>query len=505
MRDMSSSDGASLLHGGAESSSGDARGARRDGNDASSGRVDHDENAESSSSCLGALKAEPLLIKTIVGVMLGIVVGSIIRAANPTPRAVELIGFPGELFMRLLRALIIPLVAVTMSRGVTSLSARSGGSAKRVAKRLVASYALTTLVACALGIIVVEIVRPGVGVVVDGARCDKTVVKPSSKPSPPPPSVVNATAGVSAVDSLLHTARSFVPDNVVESAARGDVLGVIAASLMFGAAVSASPGDSAAPTVALLDSLNAAIEVAVGWAISLMPPGVLSLVAGRVAGSCDPAGTLAALGKYLCSVLLGLGIHGGAVLPAMYALATRNWSGRMMLGRGNETPGWRDVLRKGAPALVTAFATDSSSATLPVTRRCAKTLGVPSALADFALPLGATANMNGTALYESLTVLFIAQLHGVELGVWGTTVVATTATIAAVGAAAVPSAGLVTMLIVLQAAGLEEFAGDVGVLAALDWFLDRCRTAVNVEGDLMVVAAVNHWEGNDAEDEEEGS
>ena len=503
MREMSSSDGTSLLHGGVESSSGDARGARRDGNDASSGRVDHDENLESSSSCLGALKAEPLLIKTIVGVMLGIVFGSITRAANPTPRAVELIGFPGELFMRLLRALIIPLVAVTMSRGVTSLSARSGGSAKRVAKRLVASYALTTLVACALGVIVVEIVRPGVGVVVDGARCDRGV-KPSSKP-PPPPSVVNATAGVSAVDSLLDTARSFVPDNVVSSAARGDVLGVIAASLMFGAAVSASPGDSAAPTVALLDSLNAAIEVAVGWAISLMPPGVLSLVAGRVAGSCDPAGTLAALGKYVFSVLLGLAIHGGCVLPAMYSMATRNWSGRMTLGRVMETPGWYDVLRKGAPAFVTAFATDSSSATLPVSRRCAKALGVPAALADFALPLGATANMNGTALYESLTVLFIAQLHGVELGVWGTTVVATTATFAAVGAAAVPSAGLVTMLIVLQAAGLEEFAGDVGVLAALDWFLDRCRTAVNVEGDLMVVAAVNHWEGTDAEDEEDGS
>lgn len=501
MREMSSSDGASLLHGGVESSSGDARGARRDGNDASSGRVDHDENLESSSSCLGALKAEPLLIKTIVGVILGIVVGSITRAANPTPRAVELIGFPGELFMRLLRALIIPLVAVTMSRGVTSLSARSGGSAKRVAKRLVASYALTTLVACALGVIVVEIVRPGVGVVVDGARCDRGVKPPSP---PPPPSVVNATAGVSAVDSLLDTARSFVPDNVVGAAARGDVLGVIAASLMFGAAVSALPGESAAPTMALLDSLNAAIEVAVGWAISLMPPGVLSLVAGRVAGSCDPAGTLAALGKYAFSVLLGLAIHGGCVLPAMYAAATRNRSGRMTLGR-RETPGWYDVLRKGAPAFVTAFATDSSSATLPVTRRCARSLGVPVALADFALPLGATANMNGTALYESLTVLFIAQLHGVELGVWGTTVVATTATIAAVGAAAVPSAGLVTMLIVLQAAGLEEFAGDVGVLAVLDWFLDRCRTAVNVEGDLMVVAAVNHWEGNDAEDEEDGS
>ena len=173
-----------------------------------------------------------------------------------------------------------------------------------------------------------------------------------------------------------------------------------------------------------------------------------------------------------------------------------------MLG-SKETPGWTAVLRRGAPAFVTAFATDSSSASLPVTRRCARTLGVPAALADFALPLGATVNMNGTALYESLTVLFIAQLHGVHLGIGGTLVVALTATIAAVGAAAIPSAGLVTMLIVLQAAGLEEFAGDVGVLAALDWFLDRCRTAVNVEGDLMVVTAVNHWEGNEAEDEED--
>ena len=124
------------------------------------------------------------------------------------------------------------------------------------------------------------------------------------------------------------------------------MLGVIAASVMFGAAVSASPRETSALTLALLDSLNAAIEVAVGWAISLMPPGVLSLVAGRVAGSCDPIGTLAALGKYVFAVSLGLGIHGGAVLPAMYALATRNWSGRMMLGRGTETPGWRAVLPK---------------------------------------------------------------------------------------------------------------------------------------------------------------
>lgn len=111
--------------------------------------------------------------------------------------------------------------------------------------------------------------------------------------------------------------------------------------------------------------------------------------------------------------------------------------------------------------------------------------------------------MNGTALYEALTVIFIAQLHDVHLGAGATVVVALTSTVAAVGAASIPSAGLVTMLIVLQAAGLEAYSGDVGVLLALDWFLDRCRTAVNVEGDLMVAAAVAEWERGDGEVGEE--
>ena len=179
MREVSASDGASLLHGRIESSSGDARGARSDGND-NGQRTDPD--AESPSGCIGALKAEPLLLRTIVGVILGIIVGSIARTANPTPRAVELIGFPGELFMRLLRALVIPLVAVSMACGVTSLSRRSRGSARRVAGRLVASYAVTTLVACALGLIIVGIIQPGVGVVIDGARCDGTSSSSDSVP-----------------------------------------------------------------------------------------------------------------------------------------------------------------------------------------------------------------------------------------------------------------------------------------------------------------------------------
>jgi Na+/H+-dicarboxylate symporter len=160
------------------------------------------------------------------------------------------------------------------------------------------------------------------------------------------------------------------------------------------------------------------------------------------------------------------------------------------------------VLRGGAPAFAAAFATDSSSAALPKTIQCALDLRVPASIAKFSLPLGATLNMNGTALYEALTVLFVAQVHEINLSLGQTLVVALTSTVAAVGAAAIPSAGLVTMFMVLQAAGLGKYGDDVGALLALDWFLDRARTVVNVEGDLFVAAALAAWEAPPDETEE---
>ena len=223
-------------------------------------------------------------------------------------------------------------------------------------------------------------------------------------------------------------------------------------------------------------------------AVAATPIGVCSIVAARVAGACDPKRTLAALGKYVFAVLLGLAVHGLVALPAMFRAATKSDAS--------------EVLRGGAPALAAAFATDSSSACLPRTIQCALRLGVPEPLARFALPLGATVNMNGTALYEALTVLFIAQTHGVDLSFGATLVVAATSTVAAVGAAAIPSAGMVTMLLVLQAAGLARYSDDVGALLALDWFLDRARTVVNVEGDLMVVAALARWQSREAPPDE---
>lgn len=447
------------------------------------------------------LAKEPLLLWTVVGVALGVAAGLVARAADPTPRAIELIGFPGELFMRALRALVIPLVSVSMVAGVASLARRSQHGAKRVAARLLGAYAVTTLVAAAIGLAVVHIIRPGVGVSLDACQT------PAASASAPAPA-----SSRDALESILTVARSSVPANIPAAAADGNVLGVISASLAFGAALAAvasdpSTRDAVEPAAKLVDACNAIVERATAWAVAATPLGVFSLVAARVASSCDPAGTLAALGKYVVAVLTGLALHGGIALPAMHASAVSRARARRAanVDVGGDGAGKSpiatasDVLRAGAPAMIAAFATDSSSAALPTTRRCARDAGTSASVADFALPLGATVNMNGTALYESLTVLFIAQLHGVRLSFGATVVVALTSAVAAVGAAAIPSAGLVTMLAVLDAAGLGEHAADVGTLLALDWFLDRCRTAVNVEGDLIVAAAVAAWEMDDEE------
>ena len=478
-----------------------------------------------------AVRAEPLLLQTLAGVAVGVVVGTIARATDPSPRAVELLGFPGELFMRLLRALVLPLVSVSMVCGVLALSEKtSAAGARRAVGRLIGSYVLTTLVACFIGLVIVHVVRPGVGVALDASKCvDSNAASGGAEADADGEMTKND--GNAALDSTLATARAAVPANLFEAAAQGNVLGIIAASLFFGTALAVNLNQNVPESVRderetndvrderrrrdvrvvadLFLGLNAVVDVAVGWAVKNVPIGVCSIVAARIAGTCDPARALAALLKYVFAVLLGLAVHGLVALPAMYtALVAAREGGRRGLGRGLARDARRApldafaVLRGGAPAFAAAFATDSSSAALPKTIQCAVDLRVPASIAKFSLPLGATLNMNGTALYEALTVLFVAQVHDVDLSLGQTLVVALTSTVAAVGAAAIPSAGLVTMFMVLQAAGLGKYGDDVGALLALDWFLDRARTVVNVEGDLFVAAALAAWEAPPDETED---
>ena len=217
-----------------------------------------------------ALHAEPLLLQTLAGVAVGLAVGAIARLFDPSPRAVELLGFPGELFMRLLRALVLPLVSVSMVCGVLALFERtSGPGAKRAAARLVGAYAVTTCVACAIGLVVVSVVRPGAGVSVDGAKCGSAAgaTERDDDDDAAPDDTTDA------LDSTLATARAAVPANVFRAAAEGNVLGVIAASLFFGTALAVNlnrevrTNELRVVADAFL-GVNAIVETAVGWAVA---------------------------------------------------------------------------------------------------------------------------------------------------------------------------------------------------------------------------------------------
>ena len=232
----------------------------------------------------------------------------------------------------------------------------------------------------------------------------------------------------------------------------------------------------------LFEAMDKAVMKVVHWIIVLTPIGIFGLIAGKIgeAGGGDEVLRLAMhLGKYVFCVLLGLLIHGFVILPLLL---------RILSGR-NPVAYFKDL----SETLLTAFSTASSSATLPLTiTNVTENAKVSPKVSKFVLPLGATINMDGTALYESVAVIFIAQSYGIHLGGGELVVVFLTATLAAIGAAGIPEAGLITMVLVLQAVGLP--IEGIGMILAIDWFLDRFRTTVNVWGDSIGAAVIEKLE-----------
>ncbi|GLC48509.1 hypothetical protein PLESTB_000105800 [Pleodorina starrii] len=424
---------------------------------------------------------EPLLLATLAGVAVGVVLGTGLSFANLSPLALEVIGLPGDLLMRTLKMLVLPLITASVMAGVCALR-QSTADMGKVARYTLLYYFSTTMGAVVLGIVIVNVVRPGRGSPFD--QLDPSSGGASSCHAANQQKVASHTAAGqqhSPAEAFLGVIKSAFPDNVFQAAANMNVLGIITVSLLMGAALS-SMGPEAAPMVALINIFNDAIGKIVNWVIWTSPVGIASLITTSICRACNLAATLEALGLFILAVLLGLLLWGFLVLPIIYYATTRRNPGQ--------------VYRGFSQAMVTAFGTDSSNATLPITMRSAVALGCDPRVVQFFLPLGTTVNMNGTALYEAVTVIFIAQAHGVELGAAGTVIVALTATLAAVGAAGIPSAGLVTMLMVLQAVDLEQFAGDIAIILAVDWFLDRCRTVVNVLGDSFGTVIIDHHARN---------
>jgi proton glutamate symport protein len=377
------------------------------------------------------------------------------------------VAWMGTLFIRLLKMLIIPLIVFSIVSGVASVgeSSRLG----RLFGKTFGYYILSSLLAILLGLVLVNLIRPGVGAnLVDVATSELPTLETPS--------------------SAMDLVNQVVPENLVAAMADGQMLAIIFFCILFGAAIASLP---AAPQRALAGFFEAGFQAMMkltSWIIALAPLGVLGLMT-RMVGTMG-AGGFKALGLYALTITAGLTIHLFVVLPLLLIL----------LGRIDPRVHFRNMLEP----LVVAFSTSSSGATLPVTLRAVEQkAGVSNRISSFVLPMGATVNMDGTALYECVGVLFIAQVLGFELGAMQQAVVVVTALLASIGTAAVPSAGLVMIFLVLEAVGLRgpEVGVIVGAMLAIDRPLDMYRTAVNVCSDTVGAVIIARSEGETGVDE----
>ncbi|XP_054586048.1 excitatory amino acid transporter 4 isoform X2 [Nothobranchius furzeri] len=460
------------------------------------------------------IKRNLFVLLTIVAVALGVILGFALRPHNLSLREIKYFAFPGELLMRMLQMLVLPLIVSSLVTGISSLDSKASG---KMGARAVVYYMVTTLIAVFIGIVIVIIIRPG-----KGSRDSPVVSSGTIEPVQAvdafldlirnmfPPNLVeacfkqyktvykktvhtrNITLTLNLTDSLnitesnlsgnisrvLQTIQEMVEETVPVSGSSGGVnaLGLVVFSMCFGLVI----GNMKQQGQALrdfFDCLNEAIMRLVAIIIWYAPVGILFLIAGKIVEMKDLAEVGGQLGMYTVSVIVGLLIHGLLVLPLLYFLVTRK----------NPYSFIGSLLQ----ALITALGTSSSSATLPITFRCLEENNhVDKRVTRFVLPVGATINMDGTALYEAVAAIFIAQVNDMDLNFGQILTISITATAASIGAAGIPQAGLVTMVIVLTSVGLPT--EDITLIIAVDWFLDRLRTTTNVLGDSLGAGIVEH-------------
>ncbi|KAK6179699.1 hypothetical protein SNE40_012004 [Patella caerulea] len=435
-----------------------------------------------------------LIVFMIIAVIVGIGMGFGLRNHWSPDDEVKIfyLNFPGDLLLNMLKLLILPLVVSSIITALASLDKRASG---KLGLAAVCYYMTTTLIAVILGIILVVSIQPGF-------RGNEIESTGSAKRSNP-------------LASLLDLIRNCFPPNIIESCfskketeityeninmtkyngthnvtelyekevsakiktqSGMNVLGLVVFSIFFGCTIN-HLGERAKILLQMFEALNDVVMVLVRLVIWYSPIGIMFLIAAKFVGMSDPVKIFAQLGLYFATVITGLVIHGAIILPLIYFAATRK----------NPFIFMYNMLK----AIITAWGTASSSATLPITMDClVDNNGVSPVVAKFVAPVGATINMDGTALYEAVAAIFIAQVNGITLDISEIIIVSLTATAAAIGAAGVPQAGLVTMLIVLTAVGLPT--EDVTLILAIDWLLDRFRTAINVIGDSIGAGILNH-------------
>ena len=390
-----------------------------------------------------------ILIAAVVGLLAGWALSGVPQDAAAKVSILYAADLVGGVFIDLLKMILVPLVFTSIVVGVANL--RTQDNMHKVWKTTLLFFLFTTSVAILLAFTVSHIVRPGAGM-------HLSMFQDSLQ------GFQSRHLGVS--EFFTHFMHGLFV-NPFKALAEGNVLAIVIAALFLGVAL-VMGGDRYRNIIAFLQELLEITLRIVGWIMVLAPIGILALLLKL--GATQDIAVLSSMGTFIVMVLAVTLLHGIVILPLiLYGLTgvtpLRFWNGA------------RD-------ALITAFATSSSSATLPVTMRCTEeNLGVRRDIAGFVVPLGATVNMDGTALYEAAAALFIANLVGIELSIVQQLIVFFTAMIAAIGAPGIPSAGMVTMVMVLQSVGLPAEA--IAILLPIDRLLDTFRTTVNVEGDMI--------------------
>ncbi|XP_053568066.1 neutral amino acid transporter A [Bombina bombina] len=439
--------------------------------------------ATKQSPCAQFLRKNAIVILTVSGVLVGVGLGTAVRSMNLTKAQITYFAFPGEMLLRMLKMIILPLVVCSLISGAASLDTRSLGKLGGIA---VAYFLVTTLMASGLAIALGFIIKPGAGA---GALNSYALgIKET------------VTTNKETVDSFLDLARNLMPSNLVAAAFRTyatdyimqttnttrgnittekvpigtevdgmNILGLVLFALVLGVALK-KLGPEGEELIRFFNAFNEATMVLVSWIMWYVPVGIMFLVGSKILEMGNIVLLVTSLGKYIMASILGHIIHGGIVLPLIYFAFTRKNPYTFLVGL--ITP------------FATAFATSSSSATLPSMIKCIEeNNGVDKRISRFILPIGATVNMDGAAIFQCMAAVFIAQMNNADLNAGQIFTILVTATASSVGAAGIPAGGVLTIAIILEAIGLPTH--DLSLILAVDWIVDRTTTVVNVEGDAL--------------------
>ncbi|XP_057331964.1 excitatory amino acid transporter 3-like [Microplitis mediator] len=432
------------------------------------------------------MKEHRATILTLVGVICGVIIGILLKKYTTQPwseRDIMYFQFPGEIFLRIINCLILPLIVSSVISASCYLS-KSGS----IGLKAFYYYVTTTTLGIILCVTLVQIIKPG-----EFYRSKNSTVFDHSKKSV-------------TTDTFLDLLRNLFPDNLIKASLSQyqtqltkpndsnddgniyywnishryndgtNVLGIVSFCLVIGLAIGYLE-EKGKPLNDFFQSLSDAMMVMMDWMIMTVPVAVLFLIPGKILEAEDLTVMISNLGVYVLTVFAGLMIHGLIILPLLYYVCTR------------KSPYY--IMSKTGPAIITAIGTSSSTATVPMTIKCLNKIGINPKVSQFVAPIGATINMDGIALYETIGALFIIQQRGLDFSLMQIISIAITCTVSCIGAAGIPSGGYVMLIVVLESIGVP--ADDVTLIITIDCLIDRIRTTVNIIADVLGAGIIDHF------------